>query len=190
MHNLHLSETAKVATICLPLYHFQLLPESYTVKPVFKTTWEIGTTWELRTVTSYTPVPGSNQYIETDLRNKTTSEFRTVFHSPLGVPNNSQLPLYTLHNKKAVCLHFVSSVYVDTSLIQLTCRLCAMSEWVRNKDKEATYTQVHIQFYKRVCAQCPVYIYRPYPIQVRWKHDGQIQWDSATMHHDIGVAFW
>ena len=28
-----------------------------------------------------------------DLRNKTTSEFRTVFGSPLGVPN-SQVPLY------------------------------------------------------------------------------------------------
>ncbi len=28
-----------------------------------------------------------------DLRNKTTSEFRTVFHSPLDVPN-SQVPLY------------------------------------------------------------------------------------------------
>ncbi len=33
------------------------------------------------------------QYIEMDLRNKTTSEFRTVFHSPLGV-SNSQIPLY------------------------------------------------------------------------------------------------
>ncbi len=33
------------------------------------------------------------QYIEMDLRNKTTSEFRTVFHSPLGVPS-SQVPLY------------------------------------------------------------------------------------------------
>ena len=32
-------------------------------------------------------------YIEMDLRNKTTSEFRTVFDSPLGVPN-SQVPLY------------------------------------------------------------------------------------------------
>ncbi len=28
------------------------------------------------------------QYIEMDLRNKTTSEVRTVFHSPLGVPNS------------------------------------------------------------------------------------------------------
>ena len=33
------------------------------------------------------------QYIEIDLRNKTTSKFRTFFHSPLGVPN-SQVPLY------------------------------------------------------------------------------------------------
>ncbi len=53
----------------------------FTVKPVFKTTWEIGTTWELRTTTS---VPRLIQHIhvEMDLRNKTTSEFRTVFHSP------------------------------------------------------------------------------------------------------------
>ncbi len=28
-----------------------------------------------------------------DLRNKTTSELRTVFHNPLGVPN-SHVPLY------------------------------------------------------------------------------------------------
>ncbi len=28
-----------------------------------------------------------------DLRNKTTSEFRTVFDSPVGVPN-SRVPLY------------------------------------------------------------------------------------------------
>ncbi len=27
-------------------------------------------------------------YIELDLRNKTTSEFRKVFHNPLGVPNS------------------------------------------------------------------------------------------------------
>ncbi len=63
--------------------HFQKLCN--TVKPVFKTTWEIGTTWELRTATS---VPMPIQYREIDLRNKTTSEFRTVFHSPLGVPNS------------------------------------------------------------------------------------------------------
>ncbi len=62
----------------------------HTVKPVFKTTWEIGTTWELRTATS---VPRSIQHIEMDLGNKTTSEFRTVLDSPLGVPN-SQAPLY------------------------------------------------------------------------------------------------
>ncbi len=61
-----------------------------TVKPVFKTTWEIGATWELRTATS---VPRSMQHIEMDLRNKTTSEFRTVLDSPFGVPN-SQVPLY------------------------------------------------------------------------------------------------
>ncbi len=61
-----------------------------TVKPIFKTTWEIGTTWELRTATS---VPRSIYYIEMDLRNKTISKFRTVFGSPLSVPN-SQVPLY------------------------------------------------------------------------------------------------
>ena len=61
-----------------------------TVKPVFKTIWEIGATWELRTATS---VPSSIHHTEMDLRNKTTSEFRTVLESPLGVPN-SQFPLY------------------------------------------------------------------------------------------------
>ena len=65
--------------------------KQYTVKPVFKTTWEIGTTCELRTATS---VPRSFQHIEMDLRNKTTSEFRTVLDCPLAVPN-SQVPLYT-----------------------------------------------------------------------------------------------
>ncbi len=50
-----------------------------TVKPTLKTTWEIGTTWELRTATS---VLRPIQYIELDLRNKTTSEFRTVFTVP------------------------------------------------------------------------------------------------------------
>ncbi len=55
--------------------------------------YKIGTTLELRTATS---VPGSIQYIEhaeMDLRNKTTSEFRTALGSPLGVPN-SQVALY------------------------------------------------------------------------------------------------
>ncbi len=52
---------------------------SYTVKPIFKTTWEIGTTWELRAAT---PAPRLIQYTEMDLRNKTTSEFRTVFTVP------------------------------------------------------------------------------------------------------------
>ena len=33
------------------------------------------------------------QYTEMNLRNRTTSELRTVFRSPLGVPN-SQVPLY------------------------------------------------------------------------------------------------
>ncbi len=61
-----------------------------TVKPVFKTTWEIGKTCELRTSTS---VPRSIHFIEIDLRNKTTSEFRTAFDSPLDVLN-FQVPLY------------------------------------------------------------------------------------------------
>ncbi len=61
-----------------------------TMTPVFKTTWEIGITWKLRTVT---PIPMPIQYIEMDLRNKTISEFRTVFRSPWGVPN-SQVSLY------------------------------------------------------------------------------------------------
>ncbi len=60
------------------------------MKLVFKTTWEIGTTWELRTATS---VPMPIQYIEMDLGNKTTSEIRTAFHRPLGVPN-SQVSMY------------------------------------------------------------------------------------------------
>ncbi len=55
----------------------------YTVTPAFKTDWEIGTTWDLKTVSS---IPRHIQCIEIDLRNKT--EFRTVFHSPLGVPNS------------------------------------------------------------------------------------------------------
>ncbi len=63
----------------------------YTVKPVFNTNREIGTTWELR---APTPVTRPIQYTEEmDLGNKTTSEFRTVFHSPVGVPN-SQVSLY------------------------------------------------------------------------------------------------
>ncbi len=50
----------------------------YTVKPV----WEIGTTWELRAATL---VPMPIQYIEVDLRNKTTYEFRS-FSQSLGCP--------------------------------------------------------------------------------------------------------
>ncbi len=78
----------------LELYGFVFLPvlQPYidTVKPVIKTTWEIGTPWELNTATS---VPRFIHYVEMDLRNKTTSEFRAVFDSPLDVPN-SQVPLY------------------------------------------------------------------------------------------------
>ena len=57
---------------------------NYTVKPAFKTTWYMGTTWELRTPTS---VPRPVQYIEMDLWNRTPAEFSTVFHSALDVPN-------------------------------------------------------------------------------------------------------
>ncbi len=63
-----------------------------TVKPVFKITWKIGTTWELRTVT---PVPMPVQDMKMDLGNKTTSEFRTVSHSLYGV-HNSQVPGFSL----------------------------------------------------------------------------------------------
>ncbi len=55
----------------------------FTVTPVVKTTWEIGTTLVLRTATS---VPRLIQHIELDLRNKTTSGFRTVFHSTFECP--------------------------------------------------------------------------------------------------------
>ena len=72
------------------LYTGIVLPEIIQAY-VFQTTWEIGTTWELRKAT---PVPRPIQDIEIDLKNKTTStDFRTVFHSPLDVPN-SQVPLY------------------------------------------------------------------------------------------------
>ncbi len=54
-----------------------------TVKPVIKTIWKIGTPCKLRTATS---VPRFIHYVEMDLRNKATSEFRTVFDSPLGAP--------------------------------------------------------------------------------------------------------
>ncbi len=38
-------------------------------------------------------MPRSIDYIEMDLRNKTTSEFRTVFDSPFGA-SNSPVPVY------------------------------------------------------------------------------------------------
>ncbi len=53
----------------------------YTVKPVFKTTGEIGTTWELRTVTS---VPRHIQYIQTDLRNKDHLRIEDSFSQSLA----------------------------------------------------------------------------------------------------------
>ncbi len=71
-------------------WYYSPVNKTCTVKSDFKTTWEIGITWELRRATS---VPRPIQYKEINLRNKPTSEFMTVFHSPLGVPN-SQVPLY------------------------------------------------------------------------------------------------
>ncbi len=89
--------------------------ESYTAKPVFKTTWEIGTAWKLRTAT---PVPRPIEYIEIDLRTKTTLEFRTVFHSPLGVPN-SQVPLY---RESAVLLDWTLVDFERSSSMSLISR--------------------------------------------------------------------
>ncbi len=61
-----------------------------TVKPVFKTTCEIGTTWILGPDTL---ISSPIHHMEIDLGNKTTSEFRTAFHRPSCGPN-SQAPLY------------------------------------------------------------------------------------------------
>ncbi len=72
------------------LHELHVLQWNLSLRPVFKTTGEIGTTWELRVATS---IPRPIQYTEMDLGNKTTSEFRTVFHSPVAV-HNSQVPLY------------------------------------------------------------------------------------------------
>ena len=83
-----------------------------TVKPVFKTTWEVGTTWELRTATL---APRPTQDIEIELRNTTTSEFMTVFHSPLGVPN-SQVPLYYATETSWLARLFWRCVYVHAGL--------------------------------------------------------------------------
>ncbi len=66
------------------------LTDTITLKPVFKITWEIGTSGQLRTATS---VRSHIQYVEMDLRNKSTSECRIPFLSPLGVPNY-QVSLY------------------------------------------------------------------------------------------------
>ena len=85
-----------------------------TVKPVFKTIWEIGTTWELRTATS---IPRSilNHYTEMDLKNKTTPEFKTVCGSPLSVPT-SEIPLYLqkLCYPAMVKWDFFKSSYMNT----------------------------------------------------------------------------
>ncbi len=48
------------------------------------------------------------QYTEMDLRNKTTSEFRTVIHIPVGVPN-SQVSLYL---KCISQVYFISKLHV------------------------------------------------------------------------------
>ncbi len=88
--------------------HLQI---SCTVKPVFKTTWEVWTVWELRTAAS---VSSSIQSIEKDPRNKTTSEFRTVFDSPFGVPY-SQVSLYTTNNSNRPCLTQLCKAYCEAS---------------------------------------------------------------------------
>ena len=95
----------KVALNMLKVNCARVFP--YTVKPVFKTTWEIGTAWEWRTATS---VRRPIQCIEMDLRNKTTSEFGTVFDSPLGVPN-LQVQLYYVMTT-CTCLHLLRSRFM------------------------------------------------------------------------------
>ncbi len=71
-----------------------------TVKLIITTTWEIGTPWELKTATS---IPSCIHHVAKDLRNETTSEFRTVIvDSPLGVLN-SQAPLYIILYLLASC---------------------------------------------------------------------------------------
>ncbi len=61
----------------------------------------------LRTATS---VPRSIHYIEMDLRNKTTLEFRTGFDSPLDVPN-SQVPLYIDKHHTIIAESFFNEIY-------------------------------------------------------------------------------
>ncbi len=73
----------------------------------------MGTTCELRAATS---VPRPIQYTEMDLKNKTTSEFRTVFHSPVGDPN-SQVLLYLAEGYAAEICHFASTFVPDKSVI-------------------------------------------------------------------------
>ncbi len=91
----------------------------YTVEPIFMTTWEIGTTWELSTAT---PVPRPTQCTEMDLKNKTTSELRTAFHSPLGVPN-SQVPLYVTF--KHPCLS--KDYFLRLRVLCLMCQIVKQS---------------------------------------------------------------
>ncbi len=92
MYNLTLNDLYEQSVFLVTYWLHSIQQQNHiqTVKPAFKTTWEIGTSWELRTATS---VLRPIQCIEIDLRNKTTSEFRTVFHSPLGDPN-CHVPLY------------------------------------------------------------------------------------------------
>ena len=86
--------------------------KAHTVKPVFKTTWEIGTTWQLRTSTG---VPSPIQYMEMDLRNQTTSEFRIIFYSPLGVPN-LQVSLYIFYRRFQTLLPSLQSFLIKEDL--------------------------------------------------------------------------
>ncbi len=104
-----------------------------TVKPVFKSTWEIGTTWELRTATL---VPVSIRHTEMDLRNKTTAEFRTVLDSPLGVPN-SQVPLYFLFHAKGslhlrIQMFFLQKMTPDTQDYLIDLYACLLAKSSRN----------------------------------------------------------
>ncbi len=99
-HNIHILQFCGHLSVSQAKRHSSSYPFRIlcTVKPVVKTTWEIGTLWELRTAAS---VPSCIDYVKMDLRNKTTSEFRAVFLSPLGVPNSQ----VSLHKYISAALH-------------------------------------------------------------------------------------
>ena len=66
-----------------------------------------------------TPVPRPIQYKKMELRNKTTSELRTVFRSPLGIPN-SQAPLYMYWEMERMNNCSLNEVYCPTCYIYIT----------------------------------------------------------------------